>query len=625
MIYYYIFLGLLILIGAGTYYYYNYYNNQVSPDRTYYSIISGLPYYKVGLTLEKQEVLSLYNGTNKDRIREIIKVIIKARDLELKDFELKDFKSLLYSAYDIKEFTNAILEAERLKFNVTFEELDTYHRLGGDVFKYVRFLSRAEREGLKIRENEENMKLVKRIMKINLATKQETTFLLIQNIAKANKVKCKIDLDYLFSNYIETGVMIELIICAIKAHKEKVFNFINHTDVKFEPLSISLENFLELIALEKDFNLFTNILIKARKSKIDISLQMLLEFDFIKGDINQLFNLLVKAQNANLKIIYKAENVEHDLCLEYLQGFYLIGGNIEKLVNALIFIKKNNIKHLTQKRLESYFLWGGNMEEITEAIGIYQNLYPEKDEDAFLILKNLAEQKVSPLSLMKGLEKAKSLGIVLAFDYGVDISLTDNDLYQEVCNSVEPITLKADKIDVVTKDGFKISLGINIIVFNNIKNFFSEFGEAFVIQKVKNALIAEVTDDVTQEDLLKRTNHITQEVLNKLNIAQQKETSKDDYIKNENGIYLRNTFAKDISFHQINQQSIYRVDNIIIRDIKIISDIFEDTRIRYENQRAITEERSFESKIKKAILEGNKEVTDEYYKSLLFNKNKKIT
>ncbi len=586
----------------------------------YTFIVKGLPYKNIGLKLDFWEILKLdysLGFKKKKEIREVISLIIKARNLEIKEYELVDFYDLLFSKHDVKIFGNAIINAESYKFKINFHNLNTYHRSGGDVKKYIPFWKEIEKEGLILKENKENSSLLKKLMLREIKNKSKIIELIRIFIA-AKRISCKIDLKYLFSEGIKTDKIIEIIQCAIKCYKEKIFVSSKESKVKFDILSISLENFLEIIALKKDINLFANILIKLKKSKIEITLQTLLEFSFAKIEISKLFDLLIKSKNSNIKIVNKSNETEkeNEICLDYLLSFHLINGNIYEILESLILIKKANVKNLPQKKLESYFIRNWNLKEI-EAATIFINLYGKGKEESFNIIKDISKQNIDVLIFMKSLLKAKFLKLnFLNFDFALKIAKTGANLEEEIRKTEDPNILEINDLEVTTNDGYKIIMKINLIYYKNLKNFFSKYQEINIIRNVKNIILNKILD-LKHEEIIKKSKEIEEEVLKKINSFQNKNKINNGYFRNENGLFLPENL--NASYSQINNyEIIYEIKNVIIRDIDIKSNFFEELKIKFSKFKIEHDKLLLNNEIRKAILDGNKDVTNEFYKSKIF-------
>ncbi len=586
----------------------------------YTFIVKGLPYKNIGLKLDFWEILKLdysLGFKKKKEIREIISLIIKARDLEIKEYELVDFYDLLYSNNDVKIFGNAIIDAENYKFKINFYNLDTYHRFGGDVEKYIPFWKEIEKEGFVLKENEENSSLLKKLMLREINNKNKIIEL-IRVFLSAKRISCKVDLKYLFSERIKTDKIIEIIQCAIKCYKEKIFVPSKESKVKFDILSISLENFLEIIALKKDINLFANILIKLKKSKIEITLQTLLEFSFAKIKISKLFDLLIKSKNSNIKIVNKSNEteIENEICLDNLLSFHLINGNIYELLESLIIIKEANIKNISQKKLESYFIRNWNLKEI-EAATIFINLYGKGNEESFNIIKDISKQNIDILIFMRSLLKAKFLKLnFLNLDFALKIAKTGANLEEEIRKTEEPNILEINDLEVTTNDGYKIIMKINLIYYKNLKNFFSKYQEVNIVRNAKNIILNKILN-LKHEEIIKKSKEIEEEVLKKINFFQNKNKIDNGYFRNEIGIFLPENL--NTSYSQINNyEIIYEIKNVIIKDIDIKSNFFEELKIKFSKFKIEHEKLILENEIRKAILDGNKDVTNEFYKSKIF-------
>ncbi|MDK2855817.1 MAG: hypothetical protein PWQ86_1030 [Bacillota bacterium] len=150
-----------------------------------------------------------------------------------------------------------------------------------------------------------------------------------------------------------------------------------------------------------------------------------------------------------------------------------------RIVHPLIKATKAGID-LSSNQLEAHYLAGGNVDRVVDA-----------------------------------LIAAHRAGIPLSFERAAAIDLAGRDVLEAVQMSVNPKVIETPVVAAVAKDGIELKAKARVTVRANIERLVGGAGEATVIARVGEGIVATIGSAESHKEVLERPDRISQTVLAK--------------------------------------------------------------------------------------------------------------
>ena len=150
------------------------------------------------------------------------------------------------------------------------------------------------------------------------------------------------------------------------------------------------------------------------------------------------------------------------------------------IVQALIEAHKAGIKNLSRDELEAHYLAGGHVQNVVHA-----------------------------------LVSASKANIALSFQMATAIDLAGRDVFEAVQMSVNPKVIETPPVTAVAKNGIQLIAKARVTVRANIKQLVGGAGEATVLARVGEGIVASIGSADSHATVLENPDSISKVVLSK--------------------------------------------------------------------------------------------------------------